>query len=66
MMGKYLGVVIGITIVLLGLKGISCWWVDLLTVLKGSLPVMFIMAGAIAVIAALSEIRDELSLKRKK
>ena len=62
-MGKYLGVVIGIVTILLGLKGILCWWPDFLTVLKGSLPIILIFAGAIAVIAGLSEIKDEFSSK---
>ena len=65
-MGKYLGVVIGAIIVLLGLRGIVCWWGDFLTVLRGSLPAMLIFAGAIAVIAGISEIRDELSSKKER
>jgi hypothetical protein len=63
-MGKYLGVIVGAIIVLLGINGIICWWPDFLTVLKGSIPAMFILAGAIAVIAGLSEIKDELSPKK--
>lgn len=64
-MGKYLGVIIGTIIVLLGLKGIWCWWSDFLVVLKGSVPAMLIFGGAIAVIAGLSEIRDEVSSKKE-
>ena len=64
-MGKYLGVVIGAVIVLLGLIGIISFLSDFLTVLRGTLPAMFILAGAIAVIAGLSEIKDELSSKNK-
>ena len=65
-MGKYLGVVVGAIIVLLGLRGIIGWWGDFLIVLRGSLPAMLILAGTIAVIAGLSEIRDELSSKKNK
>jgi len=64
MMSKYMGIVIGIIAVLLGLKGLIAWWGDLLTVLRGSIPMIFILGGTIAVIAALSEIRDEISSKR--
>lgn len=60
-MSKYLGVIFGIIIVLLGLTGAICWRADLLTVLKGFLPVILILAGSIAVIAGLSQIMDELS-----
>lgn len=64
-MGKYAGIIIGAIIVLLGIRGIWCWWSDFLTVLKGSLPAMLILGGAIAVIAGASEIRDELSSKKE-
>lgn len=64
-MGKYLGVIMGAVIVLLGIKGTLSWWPDFVTVLKGSIPVILILAGAIAVIAGISEIRDELSSKEK-
>ena len=64
-MSKYLGIVIGVITVLLGLKGLTVYWSDLLTVLRGSLPAIFILGGAIAVIAAFSEIKDEISSKRE-
>lgn len=64
-MGKYLGVIIGAIIVLLGIKGIWCWWGDFLTLLRGSIPAMFILGGAIAVIAGVSEIKDEISSKKE-
>lgn len=64
-MGKYLGLIIGAIIVLLGLKGILCWRADLLTVLKGSVPAILILAGAIAIIAGFSEIKDEFSSKKE-
>ena len=64
-MSKYLGIVIGAIAALLGLIGLIAWRGDLLTVLRGSLPVIFILGGAIAVIAAFSEIKDEISSKRE-
>ena len=63
-MGKYMGVIIGAVIVFIGLAGLICWWPDLITVLKGSLPAVFILAGAIAVIAGFSEIKDSLSAEK--
>ena len=65
LMSKYLGIVIGVIAVLLGFKGLTAYWGDLLTVLRGSLPAIFILGGAIAVIAGLSEIKDEISSKRE-
>ncbi|MCX5666868.1 MAG: hypothetical protein NTY34_00925 [Candidatus Omnitrophica bacterium] len=64
LMSKYTGIVIGIIAVLLGLKGLCGWWGDFVTVLKGCLPAILILGGAIAVIAGISEIKDEISSKR--
>ena len=57
-MGKYLSIVIGGAVAILGLLGIIGWRSDLLTVLKGSVPAMLIFGGAIAVVAGLSELKD--------
>ncbi len=62
-MNKYLGIVIGIIAVFLGLNGLIAWRGDLFIVLRASLPVIFVLGGAIAVIAGLSEIKDEISSK---
>ncbi len=59
-MGKYLSVIIGAVVALLGLWGLIGWWCDFLLVLRGSVPAMLIFGGIIAVIAGLSEIKDEL------
>ncbi len=64
-MSKYLGVVIGAVTVIFGIRGLITWRGDFLMVLKGSLPAALILGGAIAVIAGISEIRDELSSKRE-
>ena len=64
-MSKYLGIVIGVIAVILGLKGLAAWYGDLIIVLRGSLPAIFILGGAIAVIAGISEIRDEISSKKE-
>ena len=63
-MSKYLGIVIGAVIIVLGITGLTGWWGDFITVLKGCLPAVFILGGAIAVIAGVSEIKDELAAKR--
>ena len=63
-MSKYFGIAIGIIVLILGIKGLTGWWGDFITVFKGCLPVIFILGGAIAVIAGVSEIKDELAAKR--
>ncbi len=64
-MGKYLSVIIGAIVALLGLWGLVRWWCDFLLILKGSVPAMLIFGGVIAVIAGLSEIKDELASKKE-
>jgi small neutral amino acid transporter SnatA (MarC family) len=65
MMGKYMSVVIGGLVALLGLLGLIRWWSAFLVVLKGSVPAMLIFGGVIAVIAGISEIKDELAAKKE-
>jgi len=65
-MSKYLGIIIGFIAVLFGIKGLVAWRSDLFVLLRGSLPVIFILGGAIAAIAGISVIRDEISSKKEK
>lgn len=64
MMGKYASIIIGAIVALLGLWGLMGWFEDFLTVLKGSIPAMLIFSGVIAVIAGLSELKDEAAAKK--
>jgi len=63
-MTKYVGVVTGAIVVLIGIIGLIRWWGSFMMLLKGSIPAIFIFAGAIAVIAGLSEIKDETAEKK--
>ena len=64
-MGKYLSVVVGAVTTIVGLLLLVKWWGDLLLVLKGSVPAMLIFAGVIALIAGISEMKDEAGLSEK-
>lgn len=64
-MGKYAGVVVGAIVVLLGVVGLSHWSYAFIIILKGVIPAMMIFGGAIAVIAGLSEIKDEAANKEE-
>lgn len=64
-MSKYTGVVAGAVAVLVGLVGLLRWWGYFAALLKGSIPAVLIFAGAVAVIAALNEIKDEEALASK-
>ena len=65
-MTKYLSVIVGGVVTILGLLGIIGWWGDLLTVIKGSLPVILVFGGVIALIAGLTELKDEAASQNKK
>ena len=62
-MGKYAGIVVGVIVVVVGVIGLLRWWGDFAAILKGTIPAMMIFAGAIAVIAGLSEMKDESAAK---
>jgi hypothetical protein len=64
-MGKYAGVVIGAVVALLGLAGLLAWRYELVTIIKGTVPAMMIFGGVIAVIAGLSEIKDEAASSKE-
>ncbi|MBN2453121.1 MAG: hypothetical protein JXB40_02515 [Candidatus Omnitrophica bacterium] len=64
-MGRYAGVVAGSIVMLAGIVGLLNWWSDFVILLKGMIPAIMIFAGAISVIAALSEIKDEAAAKRE-
>lgn len=63
-MSKYLGLVAGIVAVIFGVRGLIAWRGDLFILLRGSLPAVLILGGAIAIVAAYSEIKDETASKR--
>ncbi|MGD8520183.1 MAG: hypothetical protein PVF56_03480 [Desulfobacterales bacterium] len=42
----------------LGVIGIVAWWKPFLTVLAGSLPVMFLLGGALAIYLGFDELKD--------
>jgi len=64
-MGKVVSIVGGIIAMLLGIWGIVAWWVRFLQVLQGSVPVLLIFGGAIALFLGISEIRDQIVAKKE-
>lgn len=49
----------GVVAVILGIIGIIVWWGDFLEILKGTLPVLFILGGALAAYLGYEEIKDK-------
>lgn len=44
----------------LGLIGIVAWWGDFLTVLAGSIPVMLLLGGGLAIYLGFDEMKDTM------
>ena len=65
-MGKYLNVLGGLAAILLGIWGLSTWFGLFVDLLKASAPAILILGGVIALIAGVSEIKDEAASKKEK
>jgi hypothetical protein len=63
-MGKYLSIIAGSVIGFVGLVGLIAWSGDLFTIIRGTLPILLFFAGIIAVIAGISELKEEASSKK--
>ena len=64
-MGKYSSIIFGSCATILGLLGVIVWWADAMAIIKGSIPVILVFGGVIAVIAGLTELKDEAAAKVK-
>jgi hypothetical protein len=64
-MKKYAGVLTGAAVTLIGIAALALWRSEFATVLKGTIPVLFIFGGVVAVIAGLSEIKDITASEKK-
>ena len=53
----------GIIALLLGIIGLFAWWGDFLEVLKGSVPVMLILGGALATYLGYEEYKDKQAME---
>lgn len=64
-MSTYLSISIGGVVAIIGIAGVIGWLPDLLAVIRGTLPLVFLFGGAIAVIAGISEMRDEAAAQKE-
>ena len=56
----------GIVSVILGMIGFYHWWNDLMTILKGGVPIMLILGGILAVYVGLDAMEDRMREERQK
>ena len=64
-MGKYTGIITGWLVIALGLAALIGWRHDFAVLIKGSLPILLIFGGVIAVIAGFSQLKDEADAKKE-
>ena len=65
-MGKMMSLVIGAVITLVGLILLIAWWYEFTFLLRAVIPGILILAGIIAVVAGLGEMKDILKRKSEK
>lgn len=64
-MGKILSIVGGTAAIVIGILGLISWRWSFVELLKGSVPCFLILGGLIALLAGISEFKDELSSKKE-
>jgi len=62
-MGKVLGIVVGVVLVVLGAWGLVTWWSLFVRGLMAAVPVLAIVVGVVLVVFFVSEIRSSFQEK---
>jgi hypothetical protein len=55
----------GIVAVIIGVVGLIGWWADFLEVLKGIIPIILILGGALAAYLGIEEVKTTSSVKKE-
>ena len=61
-MGKLMGVIGGVIAILIGIMGLVSWWSDFVALLRGTLPILLILCGAVALVFGISEMKGQATL----
>jgi len=64
-MGKFVAILGGILAIILGITGIVKWTPFAVMVLKGTIPAFLVLAGLIALIAGIGELKDTVARKEE-
>lgn len=59
------GIVLVVAAVLLCLPGTLGWWVDVLAFLRGSVPVLAVLIGAVAILIGVADIKDKKEAEKE-
>jgi hypothetical protein len=63
-MGKTLSLLVGAIVAVIGLILLIAWWYEFMFILRGVIPAMLVLGGAIAIIAGFSEMKDTLKSRK--
>lgn len=63
-MGKTLSIIVGGLVAFIGLVLLIAWWYEFLFVLRGTVSVILILGGSIAIFAGFSELKDTLKTQK--
>jgi hypothetical protein len=65
-MGKMTGLIAGAAVTIVGLILLVTWWYEFTFILKAIIPGVLILAGLIAVVAGVSEMKDVMKTRPEK
>ena len=65
MVALAVGIVLVIAAVLMCLPGVLGWWGDVLAFLKGSIPVIAVLVGAVAILIGVADIKDKKEAEKE-
>jgi hypothetical protein len=64
--GKEMKILLGgIVALIIGVVGLIAWWADFLEVLKGIIPIILILGGALATYLGIEEVKTTSSAKKE-
>ena len=65
-MGKIINIVLGLFAAIIGIILLVKWWDSFIVCFKAAVAAIFIVGGVVALIAGLSELKDEIDDKKEK
>lgn len=65
MVALAVGIVLVIAAILACLPGVLGWWGDVLAFLRGSLPVIAVLVGAVAILIGVADIKDKKEAEKE-
>lgn len=65
MVALAVGIVLVVAAVLMCLPGVLGWWGDVLAFLRGSVPVLAVLIGAVAILIGVADIKDKKEAEKE-